>query len=286
MNDIKLQPGTREDLRKVYLHIHASAIVDEIPEIAADLNLGRRYVNELVATLQAIKDEDGQALVHINWKAGEGGNTGVHDWYSTGYTIDSHTPEQAAEYFDRVVPEDVKLVETKAPTPRTPQNATNPAGLPMCLCGCDKPVTNRNRNYKPGHDARHAGAIGKLLGQMNPEVDEENWTTMLGLLPTQALQAKADAMGRRLAVKRIEKVEKSVKGAAKEILAVDPGKTTGIAKVEFLSGKIKIGRWEYNAEQNSKSGTVTYTNGKGEVKVATEEQAKRFYPGSITMKEA
>lgn len=279
-NRIKILPGYREDLRKVYLAIHGSAIVTDIPTVASELGLKRQYVKELFGILADHEDSDGEAFALINRRAGEENNDTPHDWWQTGKTVDQHDNEAAQHWFDDHFVEDPDAGDaTKTKAPKATVRATNPADLPLCLCGCNQPVSNRNRNYRPGHDARHAGAIGKALGTMHPEEDEENWTAMLGFLPTAALQDKANNIGRRIAAKRIVQLEKKMQGAAKAI-------NDKIAPVEFQSGKIKIGRWEYDAEKNMTSGSVTYTTGKGVPKVATDEQAKRFYPGSTTTKEA
>lgn len=58
-----------------------------------------------------------------------------------------------------------------------------------CLCGCGGSVIRPTAPYLPGHDARHAGAVGRALisaGHADP--------ALLDALPSPALRAKAEAM--------------------------------------------------------------------------------------------
>jgi hypothetical protein len=59
----------------------------------------------------------------------------------------------------------------------------------LCLCGCGEPVIRPTALYRPGHDARHAAAVGRALlsaGHADPAI--------LDALPSPALRAKAEAM--------------------------------------------------------------------------------------------
>jgi len=56
-----------------------------------------------------------------------------------------------------------------------------------CLCGCGEPT---DRNYRPGHDARHASQVGRDIAEMgHPESEEVE--RLLRSLPSDALRAKA-----------------------------------------------------------------------------------------------
>ena len=265
----KIDPNQREDLRKVYLQIHGSAIVAEIPEVAAQLKLKRQYVKELVGILETHADRDGNAFVHVNMEAGEGSNEGPNDWYSTHYTVDDHDEDEAMHWFDRHFPV-VEAPTEKPAKPTKPKRDPNPADLPVCKCGCGE-ICNRGRNYRPGHDARHAGQIARHIAKHDPT--EEDRTTLLGFLPTAALQRKADDMADRLLRKDAAKArnqtpEKVAKDMAKEI-----------AKVVMEKGTVKVGRWTYQAERNSVSHAVVYDK-KGEAIVADEKIAAKFVPAS------
>ena len=59
----------------------------------------------------------------------------------------------------------------------------------LCRCGCGEQATRPTALYRPGHDARHAGAVGRALiaaGHADP--------ALLDALPSQALRAKAEAV--------------------------------------------------------------------------------------------
>lgn len=275
----KLLPGTRDDLKRVFLHIHASAIVDTIPDVAADLKIKRQYAGELIGILERVEDKDGNPLVHVNSQPGESGNDSPHVYYSTFYTVDDRSQEEMDALFDEAVPvSPVPQQETPAPadaTKKTAKRDPNPANLPQCLCGCGAPVNSRNRNYKPGHDARHAGAIGKAVGLMDPEeTANENRQAMLEFLPTDALRQKADAMGRRIWAKG------QAKAAAKHEKAAGSKPKDEVPPVEFVSGEVKLGRWKYPAEKNMTSGAVTFTR-KGKTEVADDNQAATFNPTHV-----
>lgn len=64
--------------------------------------------------------------------------------------------------------------------------------LAVCGCGCGEHVA-KGRTFRPGHDARHAGNVGRALA-----VDPKDATAKVqfdGLSP--ALQAKADGVRTR-----------------------------------------------------------------------------------------
>lgn len=264
----KIDPNQREDLRKVYLKIWASAIVAEIPEVAGDLKLKPKYVRELVGILETHADRDGNPFVHVNTKAGEGGNEGPHDWYSTFYTVDDHDDDEAQHWFDRHFAYEV-VKDTGSKTSATkPKRDPNPADLPECKCGCGE-ICNRNRNYRPGHDARHAGQVARHIAKHDPS--EEDRTTLLGFLPTRALQIKADNMADRLLKKDAVKAKNQTPEKLAKEMAAD------IAKVVMEKGTVKVGRWTYGAERNSTSGAVFYDK-KGTTVVADDKVAAKFVP--------
>lgn len=259
-----VQAGTRDDLRNAFLAIHASAIVISPPELAATLNIKQRYAKELIGVLENLVDPDDNPLVVMNSQAGEPPNDDVHDWYQTFYTVDDRNSEEMEALFDASVPADVKAT----PAPRTPRNATNPADLPACLCGCGLILGNRKRNYKPGHDARHAGQVGRALLDLDL-TDEEfkaKSDAMLAALPTEALRTKAWNLYNN-------KLEKASQAHDKKVAKAP----TAIAKAEMIPGKVKIGRWEYEAERNSVSNAVVYMK-KDVATVATDKVAATFQP--------
>ncbi|WP_322938028.1 hypothetical protein [Nocardioides bizhenqiangii] len=76
-------------------------------------------------------------------------------------------------------PTRAKAARTPAPTPEPEARA--------CGCGCGAAVSPR-ASFRPGHDARHAGATGRALAA-NPK-DKAALAALAGM--SEALQAKAE----------------------------------------------------------------------------------------------
>lgn len=262
----KIDPNQHAELRSVYLAIYNSAITTDIPEVAVQTGLKPRYVKELIGILETHADSNGDAFVVVNAEPGEAGNDSPHVWYQTSNTVDQHSTEQAEDWFDRHFPKielpDPSKTQTKASTPRSPRNATNPADLPVCLCGC-KGICNRGRNYKPGHDARHAGQVAR---QMAATSDPEARDRLKDALPTDALKWKAATMADRLLAK----------GSAPEDRSPAKPKAAPVEKVVDVDGTVKVGRYELRAVQNSKSGAVVYFTKDDKANVASDRIAKTF----------
>lgn len=269
MTTHKIDPNQREDLRNVYLAVHGSAITTDIPDVAAKLNLKRQYVKELIGVLEGHKDTHGNQFVYLNLAAGEENNDTPHDWYSTHFTIDDHSAEDAAAWFDAhfPIPTPQDLVKTKTNLPGP--NATGPKpvdgkGFAICLCGCTGHV-NKGRNYRPGHDARHAGMVARQMAEFPGVSNTDKRASMLDVLPTDALRWKAATMADRLLAKNAKQ-------------RVEPA-TEQVAKVVFEQGTVKSGRWTYEAERNSVSGGVTYKKKNDPAwHVATDKVAATFTP--------
>lgn len=150
--------------------------------------------------------------------------------------------------------------------PRTGTATTaNPAGLPLCLCGCELP-TKRDRNYRPGHDARHAGVVGRSIAQYPDQAE-----VLLADLPTTALRIKAERVAaneaRRAEAKANKAARKASRAASKAVVEVVPAFP--------IPGTLKVGRWTYEAQQEA-DGSVVYLTKKGEAKIATADQAAKF----------
>lgn len=83
--------------------------------------------------------------------------------------------------------------ETKAPAPARPATVA-------CGCGCGTEA-KPGRLYLPGHDARHAGQVGRALAAKAPGAED----AALALPP--ALQAKARAFATNRAKEATRKAE-------------------------------------------------------------------------------
>lgn len=96
---------------------------------------------------------------------------------------------------------------TKADKPKaqpvkvTTETVKTKAERPACLCGCGD--TTSGGSYRPGHDARHAGQVGRAIAA-GGDAD-----TLVKALPTDALRAKAVAFAARQAAQPEGKAERA-----------------------------------------------------------------------------
>lgn len=104
-----------------------------------------------------------------------------------------------------------KAAAAKVAAPAAPAAKAEAPAQRACGCGCGETAA-AGRTYRPGHDARHAGQVGRWMAA-NPEAPDAEIDAELAKLPTPALQAKA----RKFAENR--RNEASRKEAAKELRA-------------------------------------------------------------------
>lgn len=95
----------------------------------------------------------------------------------------------------------------------------------LCADGCGTPLVRKTSRYAPGHDARHAGEVARIVAETGNR-------KALDLLASPALKAKAAKMVDRLASKS----------------AARSAKATATASVP----DVKVGRWTYPARRNGK----------------------------------
>lgn len=79
-----------------------------------------------------------------------------------------------------------------------------PKVAPLCGCGCEVRTVRPEARYLAGHDARHAGQVGR---QIAAGADREK---ALATLPTPALRAKAAGFADRVQRLADEKVARKV----------------------------------------------------------------------------
>jgi hypothetical protein len=108
-----------------------------------------------------------------------------------------------------------------------------------CRCGCGQPVKGKKAEYLPGHDARHAGQVGRA---MVGAPDSERML-LLASLPSEPLRGKARRVYEKALAKRQAQAEREAKRAQR--LADRQSK----AAPEFVDGTVKKGRWSYPARQ-------------------------------------
>lgn len=104
---------------------------------------------------------------------------------------------------------------TKATVTETPEGdvvltATNTVKPTQCFCGCGEQVAPK-RLFRPGHDARAAGVAARAEVAGDP--------TLRAALPTEALQAKAEALAAKWTAeaeaKAARKAKREAEAAAK-----------------------------------------------------------------------
>lgn len=181
------QIATRGHLRATYLFVWDSFATD--PSEVADHVDGvtnTRYARELLGVLV------NAGLVAIS-EGGEFDNE--HDVWQPMQTHDEITRDEAESIIDTWLDSKIPNPTTKkgnamsTSTTRT-KKTKNPTG--KCLCGCGE---NSTSNYRPGHDARHAGQVARRLAE---KITPKQATDALAALPSEALRLKASAMADRL----------------------------------------------------------------------------------------
>lgn len=165
-----------------------------------------------------------------------------------------------------------KATNTTAPAATTKNEA--PATR-LCLCGCGSALNGKKSQYRPGHDARHAGNIARILVEMRNEgkpADQLN--AMVERLGSTTLQTKALGMAHRLEQKAIRKDDaklpadrkpKASKSAADVVAAEEAAHAE--SQITADGDSIKIGRWEYPTASKPGSDRVyrnTKRDGSGE----------------------
>lgn len=225
-------------LRDVYLHTFESHSTDpsEIADQFKAINL--RYARELLATLVEA------GLVTKSESDGE------DVWQVTDLTVDENSLDEAEAKID-------EWLGKNGGKPAKPATKTKDESFHSCYCGCGENVPSKSF-YRPGHDARHAGQIGREIAAnySTPGFDRRD---LLSNLPSEKLVAKAES----IAEKQIEKIEaKKAKQAAKDA-------------PEFVEGTLQVGKNE-RIGRRFKDGTVEYMDEAGEWKPASKTAAKSF----------
>lgn len=212
-----------EDLRNAYLFIADRE--QTLPSDVSDkFGHNMRYSRELIGALMEKK------LVVLDT------STDL-DFYSAGKITGN--PLQT---FDKVVK-----------VPNSPAAGTDPKVKPAkkaaakpatkeyhpCGCGCGENVPPKS-SYRPGHDARHAGAVGREIAARVAEKGFDR-RTLLAALPSDKLKAKAEKVAETAITKAAGKSTPAVTKEVEGIVTV--GKTeyaavkTGDKVVRVDTGK-------------------------------------------------
>lgn len=190
------------ELREVYLMAFDNMSVDPVTvEQETDGRIGSRFARELIGTL-ANSNLLGESEVEgdILWQ--------------TSFSVDEADRSEVEAFIDEFLGLK-KAKPAKKATATSGKSTAKHEGYHPCLCGCGENVPAKS-NYRPGHDARHAGEIGRALGAMAQPSDSDV-ERMIADLPSDRLKEKA--------------VNIAMKQRAKASQKVSPTFTEGTAKV-------------------------------------------------------
>lgn len=242
-----------DDLRDVYMLAFDDFAISPGDVTDKFEHINMRYARELLGTLQhanllvLTEDESGdgelwQPVQSYDDVSRADAKATVDAWLGDQSTLE---PATKAKTKDKPKSKSAKAKPAKKDEPTH-----------SCYCGCGAPVSTRVF-YRPGHDARHAGQVGRAIAERYAEPGFDR-RELLGDLPSERLTAKAEA----IAEKAIAKMEAK---AAK----------TKVTEPEPEYGIIKVGKNEYPATKIGDK--VTYIKGEDE-KVASKTAASTFQP--------
>lgn len=231
-----------DELKQVYLltfdgfGITPGDIVD-----ATDGTINNRFARELLSTLTeanllTVTDgEDGDV-----WQVANPGTYDTHTREEAEDVILAWLGEYPGKENDMKVPAAAKKTTAKKATPK--EKTYHP-----CYCGCKENVPSTSF-YRPGHDARHAGQIGREIAA-NIATKGFDRRELLNNLPSDKLQAKAELIA-----------EKAIEREAKKSLPKTVDGTTKVGKNEVVARRAKDGSVEYlDAKGNWKSASKAAT---------------------------
>lgn len=157
----------------------------------------------------------------------------------------------------------------------------------QCLCGCEQNIAGK-ASYRPGHDARHAGAVGRYLATLVDGESDSRWDAALQVLPSGALARKAERMAFNIREKAIAKgVTEDSLVKDQDIEWVPSAQGTPFTQVMLdadptLADKIptdepkytwvsaKVGRWVYEGALNAAGDEFEYVTKSGKRETATK----------------
>lgn len=244
----QIQAHLADDLRFVYLLAFDSFAIDAGDVVtASESRINNRYSRELLAVLTqanllSLQDVNGEQDV---WQVANPG------------TYDGNTREDAEAVIDAWLKQhDLAIATAKVPTPQKEKSVTEKPATNVefahCRCGCEANVPPKSW-YKPGHDARHAGIVGRAIAAQvaTPGFDRR---TLLDALPSDSLKAKAEG----IAETAIKKAEAKAARKAERGEKVEPAPKTApyaegkikVARKAFPARKYEGGVWEVNENQD------------------------------------
>lgn len=228
------------ELRETYLHVFdsfattPSDIVDEVDGVS-----NVRFARELLGT-----------LVQAGLVAETEGDEGAV-WQTCPDTYDSIDRDEAERRIDNWLNNTNTTEEKKMSAAPKTAPSTKSEGYHPCYCGCGENVPQKSF-YRPGHDARHAGNIGRLVASTRNEAHFND-------LPSERLVIKAKGIAAKALEKELAKQEREAKKNAPEV----------------VEGTLQVGKKE-RIGRKFKDGTVEYMGDDGEWKPASKTAASTF----------
>lgn len=126
--------------------------------------------------------------VNVNLTVGSVGRARVTtDDLTCKSCIRNTRPDRVQSSLSRLTPDPTGSPDNRSKEPAMSE-ATIPTPRPYCRCGCKAKVVSPRATYLSGHDARHAGVVGRSLTGTAADAKR------LATLPSDRLQAKALAV--------------------------------------------------------------------------------------------
>lgn len=251
----KIQVTNAGDLKAAYMQTYAGFAI--VPGDIVESSEGRvnmRYARELLGTLVQAN------LVTVETVNGE------EEVWQTVPTYDTMDAQEAEAKIDAFLNTTTATESGSKPANAkkdTTMTTATPTEVHDCYCGCGEKVPAKSF-YRPGHDARHAGVIGRKIAA-NYNVKGFDRRDLLNALPSDRLVAKAEG----IAEKAIEKIEaKAAREDAKD-------RSRKQANNDTEDGIVKVGKKEFAATRDTKTGEVVYYDG-DDIKAASKTAAKTF----------
>lgn len=217
------QTTNAAELRGVYLHTYgafATSPTDVVENVEGVDNV--RFARELLGTLV-------QAGLVAETEDGDGEVC----WQTFPDSYDTMDQAEAESRIDNWLNSHTEENTMSTATKTKPAAKPKEEGYHPCYCGCGENVPAKSF-YRPGHDARHAGVIGRRVAETH---DEEHFND----LPSDRLVIKAKGIAAKAIEKQLAKQERE---AAKNAPEVVEG-TLKVGKNERIGRKFKDGTVEY-----------------------------------------
>lgn len=221
------------ELRETYLHVFDSFATTPT-EVAAEVDgvNNVRFARELLGTLVTA------GLV----AEGEGDEGAV--WQTYPDTYDSINRDEAERLIDTFLNTASKENTMSTATKTRPAPKAKDEGFHPCYCGCGDNVPSKSF-YRPGHDARHAGVVGR-------KVAETGDTDLYSDLPSDRLVQKAQGIASKAKEKADAKAQRAAEREAKKNApqvvegTIKIGKRAGVKARQFDTGEVEY--WDEKME--------------------------------------